>query len=90
MNEEKEYLIGSVINQQKKKVYNKDSQFNGQIYYKLTIGNFSQQHTLFAYANLLKENLWKIIELKNYQSSYLFTTQKTKKRLILLDFKERS
>ncbi|WNE40714.1 MAG: hypothetical protein mread185_000171 [Mycoplasmataceae bacterium] len=86
---DKEFFIGSVINQQKKKVYSKDSQFNGQIYYKLTIGNYSQQRTIFAYANLLKENLWKIIELKNYQSSYLFTAQKTKKRLILLDFQER-
>lgn len=90
MSEQREYFIGQVIDQKKKKVYNKDSQFNGQIYYKLTIGNYSQQHIIFAYANLLKESLWKIIELKNYQSSYLFTTQKTKKRLILLDFQARN
>jgi hypothetical protein len=55
--EQKEYFTGQIIDQKKKKVYHKNSEFHGNTYYRLTIANYSQKHTFFAYANLLKEEL---------------------------------
>lgn len=87
---DKEYFTGKIIEQQKKKVYHRNNQWYGQIFYKLTVANHSQQQTIFAYPNLIKQTLWSLIETKNYQSNYLFTTQKIKKRLVLLDFQSKS
>ena len=79
MIKESEYLLGTITNRQKKKVYQKNSEFYQQVNYKLLVKNIEEQYTLFAYANIVPQQIFTTIQQKAYLGkNYLFTVKKNK------------
>jgi len=83
---------GTIILKEPKKVYNKDSPFYGNLYYKLKVltteGNI---HTFFVYENIVSSPLWKAIVNSHYADKrYLFCGERKqgKKGLILHSWQE--
>lgn len=74
-----EHLLGTIIKKQKKKVYQKNSEFYQQVNYKLLVKNIEEQYTFFAYANVLTKQIFTIIQQGTYLGkNYLFTVKKNK------------
>src|SRR5437870_5112405 len=54
-----EKLSGRITKKEKKKVYNKESKFNGNIYFKLQIINEEfQEKKIFVYPNIVRKQIF--------------------------------
>jgi len=76
-------LIGQVVNKEPRKVYNKDSKYSGNSYYRLGIvsENKTKEEPLFVYPNLVSPEFFQIIEQSQYiDKRYLFFCEKKPKR----------
>jgi len=72
-------LTGQITNKESSKVYNKNSPYHGNIYYKLTLNH--QEEFIFVYPNLVDPFILKIIEQSQYlDKRYLFFCEKKPKR----------
>jgi len=76
-------LTGQITNKESSKVYNKNSPYHGNIYYKLTLKLTlnHQEEFIFVYPNLVDPFILKIIEQSQYlDKRYLFFCEKKPKR----------
>ena len=81
-------FTGKVISKELKKVYNKNSPFLGNLFYKLNlvIEPDNNPNYLFAYPNLVNQEIFSTIENSQYiDKRYLFFYQRKPKRLVLTD-----
>jgi len=83
-------LTGIIINKEPRKVYNKDSPYHGNNFYKLTITNHkNKEEFIFVYPNLVSPQIFQTIQQSQYiDKKYLFFCVKKPKRWILHQWEE--
>ena len=85
-------LPGRIKRKEKKKVYNKESEFNGNTYFKLQIVDEElKEKEIFVYPNIAKKKIFSDITNNiHIDNWYFFFCQKKGKRLILYYFTQSS
>lgn len=83
-------LSGRITRKEKKKVYNKESDFNGNIYFKLQIVDEElKEKEIFVYPNIAKKKIFSDITNNiHIDNWYFFFCQKKGNRWILHNWQE--
>ncbi|WNE40578.1 MAG: hypothetical protein mread185_000035 [Mycoplasmataceae bacterium] len=84
---------GQILSKEKRKVYDKKSEFYGNDYFKLEIAleNKDREKILFVYANRVSKKIFETIEQSNYiDKRYLFFCEQRKRGLVLNNWRELS
>jgi hypothetical protein len=84
-------LTGKILSKEKRKVYDKESDFYGNDYYRLKITNEEKRKEvfLFIYSNLVSSEIFQVIEQSNYvDKRYHFFCEKRRRGLILHNWRE--
>ena len=81
---------GRIKRKEKKKVYNKESEFNGNTYFKLQIVNEEfQEKKIFVYPNIARQKIFRdITNNVHVDNWYFFFCQKKGNRWILHSWQE--
>jgi len=85
-------LVGTILGKTQEKVYNKDSKYHGNNYYKLTVKivNWENINFLYIFADkLASEQIWKDIQESNYfDKKFIFYCHNHKGNYGLVNWKE--
>lgn len=83
--------VGKILSKEKRKVYDKKSEFYGNTCYRLKITNEEkkEENILFVYSNLVSAEIFRTIEQSNYvDKRYLFFCEERKRGLVLHNWRE--